>query len=305
MLAVVRERRQAPFEGTVCPSLPRSIPSRTPFAYDLSSLAEYARAAVAARAVHKHVANWHSTRPALLPAAHRFRRPPCWSFRPPDGSPSSAASHPVRALAMAPTRGQSNQDLLTAALRALVERFRLQGQRLGDVSAGAVIKHSQRLQPDARVADVRAGSIRRRRASTCSAPAAPSLEAAILDRQQDRARPDRLRASPAASTPSATCRWSFRESLSRTAAAQFRAAALGQRLAPWLELRPRDLKPVLPAVVEPRTGLSMGQSCELMAKTGRSRAREQDQLALESHTKAAAAWTRRVLRRPGRRRTRD
>ena len=39
--------------------------------------------------------------------------------------------------------GQSNQDLLTAALRALVERFRLRGERLGDVIGGAVIKHSR------------------------------------------------------------------------------------------------------------------------------------------------------------------
>ena len=51
--------------------------------------------------------------------------------------------------------GQSNQDLLVAALRALVERFRLQGQRLGDVIGGAVIKHSRDLQPGARIADVR------------------------------------------------------------------------------------------------------------------------------------------------------
>ncbi|HXL97210.1 MAG TPA: acetyl-CoA C-acyltransferase, partial [Steroidobacteraceae bacterium] len=39
--------------------------------------------------------------------------------------------------------GTDNQELLTASLRALVERFDLQGQRLGDVIAGAVIKHSK------------------------------------------------------------------------------------------------------------------------------------------------------------------
>ncbi len=56
---------------------------------------------------------------------------------------------------------------------------------------------------------------------------------------------------------------SFGELLLRS----YRGRNLGQRLAPWLKLRPHDLKPILPAVVEPRTGLSMGQSCELMAKT--------------------------------------
>ena len=59
---------------------------------------------------------------------------------------------------------------------------------------------------------------------------------------------------------------------------------------PWLGLRARDLKPILPAVVEPRTGLSMGQSCELMVKTWNITREEQDQLAYESHIKAAAAW---------------
>ena len=70
----------------------------------------------------------------------------------------------------------------------------------------------------------------------------------------------------------------------------YRGRNFGQRFAPWLKLRPRDLKPILPAVVEPRTGLSMGQSCELMAKTWKITRAEQDQVAVDSHLKAAAAW---------------
>ena len=46
----------------------------------------------------------------------------------------------------------------------------------------------------------------------------------------------------------------------------------------------------MPAVVEPRTGLSMGQSCELMARTWGITREAQDQLALESHRRAAAAY---------------
>jgi acetyl-CoA C-acetyltransferase len=69
-----------------------------------------------------------------------------------------------------------------------------------------------------------------------------------------------------------------------------RGKSLGARLAPWLGLRPRHFKPNFPGVVEPRTSLSMGQSCEQMARAwGISRA-EQDQLAYESHRKAAAAY---------------
>ncbi|HSN72630.1 MAG TPA: acetyl-CoA C-acetyltransferase, partial [Steroidobacteraceae bacterium] len=69
-----------------------------------------------------------------------------------------------------------------------------------------------------------------------------------------------------------------------------RGRTLGERLTPWFGLRPRHFKPVVPAVVEPRTGLSMGESCEQMAKEwGISRA-AQDELALASHRKAAAAY---------------
>jgi acetyl-CoA C-acetyltransferase len=61
-------------------------------------------------------------------------------------------------------------------------------------------------------------------------------------------------------------------------------------MGPWFGLRPKDLRPVLPGIAEPRTGLSMGESTELMVKSwGISRA-DQDQLALESHHKAAAAY---------------
>jgi acetyl-CoA C-acetyltransferase len=61
-------------------------------------------------------------------------------------------------------------------------------------------------------------------------------------------------------------------------------------LKPFFGLRPRHFKPVLPAVVEPRTGLSMGQSTELMVKEWKVTREEQDQLALESHRRGAAAW---------------
>jgi len=70
----------------------------------------------------------------------------------------------------------------------------------------------------------------------------------------------------------------------------FRGRSLGQRVAPWLGLRLKDFKPVMPGVLEPRTGLSMGQSTEIMAKQWQISRESQDSLALESHLKAAAAW---------------
>ncbi len=70
----------------------------------------------------------------------------------------------------------------------------------------------------------------------------------------------------------------------------FRGRNFGQRVKPWLSLRPKHFTPVMPGVLEPRTGLSMGQSTELMAKQWKVTRQEQDQLAYESHIKAATAW---------------
>jgi acetyl-CoA C-acetyltransferase len=70
----------------------------------------------------------------------------------------------------------------------------------------------------------------------------------------------------------------------------YRGKTLSERVRPWFGLRPRDLRPVLPGIAEPRTGLSMGESTELMVKTWGITRAEQDELALESHQKAAAAY---------------
>src|SRR6202161_4394452 len=184
--------------------------------------------------------------------------------------------------------GTDNQELLTASLRALVERFDLQGQRLGDVIAGAVIKHSKDYN-----------LTRESLLSTGRDPQTPgldiqracgtSLEAAIL--VANKIALGQIDAGIAAgvdnlSDPPAVYPRSFQQRLLRSA----RGRTFGQRMRPWLGLRPRDLKPILPAVVEPRTGLSMGQSCELMVKTWSITREEKDQRAYESHVKAAAAW---------------
>ena len=70
----------------------------------------------------------------------------------------------------------------------------------------------------------------------------------------------------------------------------FRARSMMQRVLPWFRLRPSHFKPVFPGVTEPRTGLSMGESMELTAKEWDVQREHQDQLALASHVKAAAAY---------------
>jgi len=67
-----------------------------------------------------------------------------------------------------------------------------------------------------------------------------------------------------------------------------RAKSLGARLRPFLRLRPRDLAPEAPAIAEPSTGLTMGQSAEKMAKENAITREEQDEIAYRSHARAAA-----------------
>ncbi len=75
-----------------------------------------------------------------------------------------------------------------------------------------------------------------------------------------------------------------------------KAKSLGQRLAAFGKVRPKDLIPVSPAIAEPSTGESMGQSAEKMAKENGISREAQDRLALTSHQRAAAAATRRAVR---------
>src|SRR5690606_7999284 len=69
-----------------------------------------------------------------------------------------------------------------------------------------------------------------------------------------------------------------------------RGRSLGERAAPWLRLRPKHFKPVLPGVIEPRTGLSMGESMEITAKRWQISRQDQDELALASHRNAVKAY---------------
>jgi acetyl-CoA acyltransferase len=67
-----------------------------------------------------------------------------------------------------------------------------------------------------------------------------------------------------------------------------RARTLGARLGKFSRVRPRDLVPITPAIAEPSTGETMGQSAEKMAKLNHIPREEQDQFALRSHRLAAA-----------------
>ena len=183
----------------------------------------------------------------------------------------------------------SNQDMLTATLRAVVERFKLQGERLGDVAAGAVIKHSRdyNLTRESVLSsglDPHTPGLDMQRACGTSLEAAIDIANKIALGQ--------IEAGIAGGTDSISdAPIVYPRAYQQLLLRSYRGRSAWQRLAPWFGLRLRHFKPVLPAVVEPRTGLSMGQSAEIMAEQWQVTRAEQDQLALESHTKAASAWS--------------
>jgi acetyl-CoA C-acetyltransferase len=182
----------------------------------------------------------------------------------------------------------SNQDMLTAAFRAVVERYKLQGERLGDVAAGAVIKHSRDFNL-VRESVLSVGLDPHTPGLDLQRACGTSLEAAIAI--GNKIALGQIDAGIAGGTDSISdAPIVYPRSYQQLLLASYRGRSAWQRMKPFLGLRPRDFKPVLPAVVEPRTGLSMGQSCELMAKRWQIPRAAQDQLAYDSHMKAAAAW---------------
>ncbi|HEY0800829.1 MAG TPA: acetyl-CoA C-acetyltransferase [Steroidobacteraceae bacterium] len=181
-----------------------------------------------------------------------------------------------------------NQEMLIAALRGVVERFGLRGQRLDDVAAGAVMKHSSQWNLT-RESVLGCGLAAETPGLDLQRACGTSLEAAIL--LGNKIALGQIDCAIAGgvdtvSDPPVVYPRSFQQLLLRS----YRGKTAGERARPWFGLRLKNLRPVLPGVTEPRTGLSMGESTELMVKTWGITRAEQDQLALESHQKAGAAY---------------
>ncbi|WP_297834802.1 acetyl-CoA C-acetyltransferase [Pseudomonas sp.] len=182
----------------------------------------------------------------------------------------------------------SNQEMLTAALEGLIERFNLHGLRMGEVAAGAVLKHSRdfnltrecvlgsRLSPQTPAYDVQ---------QACGT----GLEAALLVANKIAlGQIDCGIAGGVDTTSDAPI--GVNEDLRHILLQVNRSKTVAEKFKALLQLRPHNLKPELPRNGEPRTGLSMGQHCELMAQTWNISRDAQDELALESHMKMAAAY---------------
>ncbi len=183
---------------------------------------------------------------------------------------------------------QSNQDMMTAALSGLVNKYNLKGEKLGDVSLGAVIKHAHDWNL-ARECVLGSGLAPETPGFDLTRACGTSLEAAILI--GNKIALGQIDAGIAGGTDTVSDTpigypREYQKLLIKSATGR----SLGAKLKPWLGLRPRFFKPVSLGVTEPRTGLSMGESMEITAKQWQISRADQDELACRSHLNAAAAW---------------
>ncbi|GAA2512719.1 acetyl-CoA C-acetyltransferase [Pilimelia columellifera] len=183
----------------------------------------------------------------------------------------------------------SNQDMLTAALDGLIARYGLAGQRLGEVVAGAVLKHSRdynltrecvlgsRLDPATPAYDLQ---------QACGT----GLEAAIGVANKIALGQIEVGIAGGVDTTS-DAPLALNEDMRRTLLEINAARSIGDRLRAATRLRPtQPFRPEAPRNAEPRTGLSMGEHAADTARRWSISREAQDALALASHQRLAAAY---------------
>ncbi|WP_138439399.1 acetyl-CoA C-acetyltransferase [Marinobacter alexandrii] len=181
-----------------------------------------------------------------------------------------------------------NQELLTSALRGLVDRYGLQGQRLGEVVAGAVIKHSRDFNLT-REAALSSGLAPETPAYDIQQACGTGLEAAIL--VANKIALGQIECGIAGGTDTTSdAPIGVGEGLREILLDLNRAKTLGQRLKILGRFRPGHLVPEVPENGEPRTGMSMGDHAQITAHEWNIAREDQDQLALESHKKLGQAY---------------
>ena len=183
---------------------------------------------------------------------------------------------------------KTNLDMLAAALQGVVDRFDLHGEQLDEVVAGAVTSHSKdwnlaREALQSTTQSARTPGITLQQAGGTSLQAALMIGAKIATGQADCGI---AAGTDTTSDPPISFGRKFSQRLVKLGAAR----TMNQRLRAFKGFSPGELKPVLPANGEPRTGLSMGQHCERMAHEWKIPREAQDRLAMESHQKASQAY---------------
>lgn len=177
---------------------------------------------------------------------------------------------------------------MVGALEGLINKFDLKGQTLGEVALGAVIKHSSDWSL-ARECAIESGLSLKTPGIDLQRACGTSLEAAIL--VANKIALGQIEAGIAGGTDTVSdAPVVYPEAYRNILMEIHRAHSPLERIKSILKIRPKHFKPVFPGVKEPRTGLSMGESCEITAKKWDVQREHQDQLALSSHIKAAAAY---------------
>src|SRR3954454_2024097 len=183
----------------------------------------------------------------------------------------------------------SGQDMLTAPLDGLVARFGLQGQQLGEVVAGAVLKHSRDVNLT-REAVLGSRLSAATPAYDVQLACGTGLEAAVL--VANKIALGQIESGIAGGVDTTSdAPLAVNEDLRRTLIQLNSARTLGERLKPAAKLRPlQPFKPEIPRNAEPRTGLSMGDHAAKTALRWNVDRQAQDELAIRSHQRLAAAY---------------
>lgn len=182
----------------------------------------------------------------------------------------------------------SNQDMLTAAIDGLVARYGLQNERLGLVSAGAVLKHSRDFNLTREVvmgsalsSETPANDIQ----MACGTGLAAAVQVA------DAIALGRIDAGIAGGVDTTSdAPLAVNDELRKTLIKLNNAKTLPDRLKLVGTIRPNQIAPEQPSNGEPRTGLSMGDHAAITARELEITREAQDQLAVESHQKLAKAY---------------
>src|SRR5450830_763594 len=182
----------------------------------------------------------------------------------------------------------SNQDMLTAALDGLIARFGLQDERIGEVAAGAVLKHSRDFNLT-REAVLGSALSAETPAYDLQQACATGLETVLgLANKIKLGQIDSTIAGGVDSASDAPIAVS--EGLREILLDLNRAETLPQRLQILSRIRPKDLAPEAPNTGEPRTGLSMGEHQALTTAQWKITREAQDELAYNSHRNLVAAY---------------
>jgi acetyl-CoA C-acetyltransferase len=182
----------------------------------------------------------------------------------------------------------TNQDMLVAALTGLIDRYKLQGELLGEVAAGAVIKHtwevnltresvmSTSLDPKTPACDIQ---------QACDT----GIETAVYI--ANKISLGQIEVGIAGGVDSTSnVPLVLSEKLRKILLAANREKSIGGKISQFLKIRPNHLSPKAPMNLEVRTGLSMGGHTEITARHYNISREAQDALALDSHMKMAKAY---------------